>query len=106
MCNANNLLKFLIALLSVSSIYTHDHDHDFLNSFFQEESGYDFRGYPSYISPIELTYIPNSVQIEPWFSENTRVAASPKTLNVLDFGAKGDGKSDDTKVCRLHCMHT
>jgi hypothetical protein len=28
----------------------------------------------------------------------TKIGGSSTTFNVLDFGAKGDGKSDDTKV--------
>ncbi|KAG6397285.1 hypothetical protein SASPL_143451 [Salvia splendens] len=52
--------------------------------------GYALGGYPLDISHAELT-----IQIQPWNSDSRRVS---KTANVVDFGAKGDGKSDDTKA--------
>ncbi|KAK6127333.1 hypothetical protein DH2020_038934 [Rehmannia glutinosa] len=79
-------------------------DHDLLdNNYFQEEYGIDFRNYPSYFNPIEGIKFDNSVKIEGHeFSEfkklDRRLESSVKTINVLNFGAKGDGKSDDTKV--------
>ncbi|XP_047974933.1 polygalacturonase-like [Salvia hispanica] len=96
MCNANNLLKLLIVYVCLSPICTNslhhydDDDDDFPNHLFQQELGYDLGGYPLYISHAELT-----IQIQPWNSDTRRVA---KTANVVDFGAKGDGKSDDTKA--------
>lgn len=99
MCNANNLLKLLIVYMCLSSICTNSHHHyddddddDFPNNLFQQELGYDLGGYPLYISHAELT-----IQIQPWNTDSRRVS---KTANVVDFGAKGDGKSDDTKVIK------
>ncbi|KAK6151296.1 hypothetical protein DH2020_013931 [Rehmannia glutinosa] len=71
--------------------------------FGEEEYGIDFRNYPSYFNPIEGIKFDNSVKIEGHeFSEfkklDRRLESSVKTINVLNFGAKGDGKSDDTKA--------
>lgn len=100
MGNANNVLIVFLSLTSICTNSLHDHDDGFPhNNLFQQELGYDFRGYPSYIGPVEHTYkFDNSVRIEPLFSDQRRVDVSAKTVNVLSFGAKGDGKSDDTKV--------
>lgn len=85
--------------MCLSSICTNSHHHyddddddDFPNNLFQQELGYDLGGYPLYISHAELT-----IQIQPWNTDSRRVS---KTANVVDFGAKGDGKSDDTKVIK------
>lgn len=91
------LTTFLIVIvLSLSSSCTNGLHED---NYMQEEYGYDFRSYPSYFRPFESLRFDSSVKNESRFSDfSRRLAASVKTVNVLSFGAKGDGKSDDTKV--------
>ncbi|KAI3446469.1 hypothetical protein Pfo_003134 [Paulownia fortunei] len=97
-----HLLTFLIVVLSLSSFCTNSLHDDLLNNYIQEEYGYDFRDYPSYFSPIEGIKFQNTVKIEGGFSDfkkfYRRLEASVKTINVLSFGAKGDGSTDDTKA--------
>ncbi|KAL9150735.1 hypothetical protein ABFS82_11G008200 [Erythranthe guttata] len=99
----------IVVLLSLSSSCINGLIHD----EFQEEYGYDFRSYPSYlISPVEQArvnkYFDNSSAvaakiIEARFSDfnnfsRRSLAASVKTVDVLSFGAKGDGSTDDSKA--------
>ncbi|KAL8467513.1 hypothetical protein ACS0TY_030949 [Phlomoides rotata] len=91
-------LTLSIVVLSLTSLCTNSlHDDDLHNNIhFQEEYGYDFSNYPSYFSPIDDVKFDNFVKIERPFLHP--LAASAKTTNVLDFGAKGDGSTDDTKA--------
>lgn len=75
--------------------------------YFEEESGYDFQAYPSYFAQFEDHKVVNdSIK---WETQDlsdlnkfkTRLLASVATVNVRSYGAKGDGKSDDTKVHTL-----
>ncbi|XP_057770331.1 polygalacturonase [Salvia miltiorrhiza] len=69
MCDANNVLKLLIVFVCLSSICSND-------EFGCEVA--EFYPWYSYISQL-ITYKSSSI-------------------NVVDFGAKGDGKTDDTKA--------
>ncbi|KAL2501729.1 Polygalacturonase ADPG1 [Forsythia ovata] len=68
----------------------------------QEDSGYDFRAFPSYVRLIEGVKLHNSSKIEigrySHFNKFRILAASTKTINVHNFGAQGDGSTDDTKA--------
>ncbi|KAL6532896.1 Polygalacturonase 1 [Orobanche gracilis] len=101
---------FLIVVLSLSILCTnslHDDDDDgFLDNYLydQEEYGVDFRSYPnSYFNPIEGLKFYNSVKIDHRLSDFKKsyrrlVVTSVKTINVLNFGANGDGNSDDAEA--------
>lgn len=76
------LLTLSIVVLSLTSLCTNSlHDDDLHNNYIHEY-GYDFSNYPLCINKIQR---PFSDQLA-------------KTINVLNFGAKGDGSTDDTKV--------
>ncbi|KAL2228233.1 UNVERIFIED_CONTAM: Polygalacturonase [Sesamum indicum] len=69
-----------------------DHDHHYSQ---QEYGTYGFEAYPSYFRPFEgIKNLDNSARTMIF----RRLAASIKTINVLSFGAKGDGSTDDTKA--------
>ncbi|KAK4432130.1 Polygalacturonase [Sesamum alatum] len=91
---------FLIVILSLNSICTInslDDDHDLVeNHYSQQEYGYGFEAHPSYFRPAEgIIDFDNSVMKTMMFR---RLAGSVKTINVLSFGAKADGSTDDTKA--------
>lgn len=72
----------------------------------QEEYGYDFKGYPTYFGTIEDNMFLDSVKAETSGSgsffdlmKKGNLEASAKLVNVENFGAKGDGSTDDTEVC-------
>ncbi|KAL2464671.1 Polygalacturonase ADPG1 [Forsythia ovata] len=68
----------------------------------KEESDNDFEAYPSYITTIEGFKFNNTTKIETGFSDYStkfqRLATSVKTIDVQNFGAKGDGSTDDSKA--------
>ncbi|KAA8518187.1 hypothetical protein F0562_015661 [Nyssa sinensis] len=72
--------------------------------YLQEDSAYDFQAYPSYFSFKDMEF-EDSMDIASTmpmlrkpFEVRKLAAASVKTVNVDDFGAKGDGRTDDTEV--------
>lgn len=95
-----NIFSFIIFILSIVSCCISLRD-DLLDNYLQEESGYDFQAYPSYFCPVEGIKLHNSAKIETEYSDFKKsriLAASAKTINVQMFGAKGDGRTDDSKV--------
>lgn len=85
------LMIFIISIISGSTSTIHGdppHDYDHL-----EEYGYDFEAYPS-------SYSISNIE-EHNDNEVIRVLASANVVSVNDFGAKGDGRSDDTQVHTL-----
>lgn len=59
-------------------------------AYLHQESGHHFRAYPSHFGLHFDNISFNKIR--------RSLAASVKTLNVLNFGAKGDGTTDDTKA--------
>ncbi|CAK9184875.1 unnamed protein product [Ilex paraguariensis] len=91
----------IIVILSFISSYTCLHDGLPYNKYLQVESGYDFQAYPSYFSTIEDRKFENSAKLQTriyGLKTFQRLAASATTINVDDFGAKGDGTHDDTQA--------
>lgn len=96
------ILALSIAVLSLTSFCSNSLHHDDLhnNIHFQEEYGYDFRHYPSYFRPVEDEFA-NSVKIGRALSDRLASASAETAYNVINFGAKGDGSTDDTKVSKM-----
>ncbi|CAI9761154.1 unnamed protein product [Fraxinus pennsylvanica] len=95
-----NIFSFIISIISIISCCNSLRD-DLLDNYLQEESGYDFQAFPSYFSPIGGVKLHNSAKIETGYSDFKKsriLAASVKTINVQIFGAKGDGRTDDSKA--------
>lgn len=83
---------------NINNIHLYN-DHD-------QETGYDSRAYPSqFLSSDGMS--PDYPKVEPGISSYLEKLAaeliSAKIVNVKSHGATGDGKSDDTKVCK--CMY-
>ncbi|KAI3472616.1 hypothetical protein Pfo_030311 [Paulownia fortunei] len=99
-----HVLPYLIIILSLSSCCTSSLNSDHLpDGYFQEEYGYDFRAYPSYFGHVRgIKFDNNSGKKQHGVSDFKKfrrlLAASVKTVDVLNFGAKGDGSTDDTQV--------
>ncbi|KAL2501718.1 Polygalacturonase ADPG1 [Forsythia ovata] len=89
-----NTFSFILIVLSLISCCISLH--------IQEDSGYDFRAFPSYVRLIEGVKLHNSSKIETsrysHFNKFRILAASTKTINVHNLGAQGDGSTDDTKA--------
>ncbi|CAK9184876.1 unnamed protein product [Ilex paraguariensis] len=78
-----------IIILSFISCYTSLRDGPPHSKYVQEESGFDFE---------------NSAKLQTGiygFKTFQRLAASANTINVDDFGAKGDGTHDDTQAFQM-----
>lgn len=83
-------------------IYLYDHDRD---GKYDHETGYDSRAYPSQFLSSDGKYSDGMSPYLPDFEsgiesylEKLAADTSAKTVSVESYGAKGDGKSDDTKV--------
>ncbi|KAL2535066.1 Polygalacturonase ADPG1 [Abeliophyllum distichum] len=105
MSHQRNIFPFIIIFfLFLSSCYNCSlpDDNSPNNYYCQEESANDFEAYPSYITTIEGFKFNNTTKIETGFSDYSskfrRLATSVKTIDVQNFGAKGDGSTDDTKA--------
>lgn len=89
------VLPYLLILLSLGLCSTSSLSNDHLpNAYFQQETGYNLRDYPSYFGNVRSPHFGKN------FNKNRKslAAASVKTVNVLNSGAKGDGTTDDSKV--------
>ncbi|KAK1397510.1 Endo-polygalacturonidase [Heracleum sosnowskyi] len=85
-----------------NDIFLYDHDRD---GYYDQETGYDSRAYPSqFLNSVgkysdgmssDLTEV--GIGIESYL-EKLAADTSAKTVSVQSYGAKGDGKSDDTKA--------
>ncbi|XP_059669556.1 polygalacturonase-like [Cornus florida] len=90
-----HLLSFVVILLSSLSCYTTVHG--------DPPHNYD-RAYPLFFGPIDDGTFENSINLEHTnfrlkkVDEVRSLRASVKTVSVDDFGAKGDGKTDDTEA--------
>lgn len=82
MAPQRHILSFITVILSFISCCTGVRDN-LHNYYVEDEFGVDFKAYPSNLMKLEKN------------------VASAKTFNVEDFGAKGDGRTDDTEVCKL-----
>ncbi|KAL5556207.1 hypothetical protein UlMin_038443 [Ulmus minor] len=67
----------------------------------------DFQAYPSYFSLLQdgkfkglIKQRPETFSLERFGEVLEKIPGSGKTVNVDDFGAKGDGSSDDTRAFR------
>lgn len=88
---------FVIVLSLISSCCASNLNNDHLLNGFQLESGYGFQAYSSYFGHVRgVNFDNNSGKNFKKFGRS--LAASVETFNVLNFGAKGDGSTDDTKV--------
>lgn len=73
----------------------------------EEAFGYDTQAYPSYLRMLEdgsfMNYMRAQVRDDDHILDNMvdENATWLQTVNVDDFGAKGDGTEDDTEVFKL-----
>ncbi|CAH9062793.1 unnamed protein product [Cuscuta europaea] len=79
--------------------------------YMEEEYGHDFRAYPSYmISPINGSWRGSDNKLRLKGLLSSRNLASPATINVDDYGARGDGEHDDSaafkKAWKSACSST
>ncbi|GAA0169638.1 hypothetical protein LIER_24076 [Lithospermum erythrorhizon] len=85
-----NIIPFIMFVIILSFVCMVScskgiHDADSTSNNYQDESAYDFHAYPSAFS------LETSIR-------RLSMADATNTKNVLNFGAKGDGKTDETKV--------
>lgn len=82
---------------------------DYHDGVYDRETGYDSRAYPSEFLSSDGKYYSDGMSpdlpdvgtgIESYL-EKLAAETSAKTVSVQSYGAKGDGKSDDTMVCML-----
>ncbi|KAH6772822.1 Pectin lyase-like superfamily protein [Perilla frutescens var. hirtella] len=82
------VFTFSLILVSLSLCSTSSPSNNI--AYLHQESGYHFRAYPSYFD--------DKYSFKNFNKIRRSLAASVETTNVLDFGAKGDGTTDDTKA--------
>ncbi|CAA0812746.1 Polygalacturonase ADPG1 [Striga hermonthica] len=91
----NHFFPYFIMLLALSSCHVTGLNYD-PDGYLQEEVGYDFRAYPSHLAHrlrgVKFDNDSGKKQFRRFLAD------SGETVNVLDFGAKGDGSTDDTKA--------
>ncbi|XP_059669837.1 polygalacturonase-like [Cornus florida] len=99
------LLPFILIFLSSLSCYTTTFHGYPPHNYLQQEFGYDFRAHPSFFDPIDDdTTFGNSINLQATnfrlkkIGEVRSLAASVNTVSVDNFGAKGDGRTDDTEA--------
>ncbi|KAK6149161.1 hypothetical protein DH2020_016686 [Rehmannia glutinosa] len=106
------ILPYFIIVLSLCSCCTssfiHYDDHLYTDGYLQEETGYDFRAYPSNFGRNIVRGIKfdnnSGKKLQHGTSHDFRklrrslADSVGETINVLDFGAKGDGNTDDTEA--------
>ncbi|KZV51226.1 Pectin lyase-like superfamily protein [Dorcoceras hygrometricum] len=101
------ILPYLIILLLSLSPCCISRFHNYLlDNFNGEEYGGNYLGvYPSYYNPIRGVKFCNSGKKEQGYSPYLKKlqgrlasAGKTKTVDVLKYGAKGDGKTDDSKA--------
>ncbi|KAL8147272.1 polygalacturonase-like [Apium graveolens] len=81
-----------------NDVHLYNHDRD---GYYDQETGYDSRAYPSqFLSSDGMSSdLPDIVGIGiESYLEKLAADTSAKTVSVQSYGAKGDGKSDDTKA--------
>lgn len=94
----------LIIMLSFISCYSTLQEDPLRHYNSDQESGYDSQAYPSYLSTIDDGAFKNLIQQRSdvlslrKFDRVGSISSSGKTVNVNDYGAKGDGSDDDTEV--------
>ncbi|XP_042054739.1 polygalacturonase-like [Salvia splendens] len=87
------LIAFSLNLTSTSGLSNGGHLPS--NAYLQQESGYDLRAFPSYSG---LHSENDSYKTFMKIRRSLSAASVQTVVNVLDFGAKGDGATDDTKA--------
>lgn len=93
-------LAYLMVVLSMDLLMANGEEllHDYLHEY-----GHDFGAYPSHFSPMDGVKFDKTVRFGFGLLDMKKVLLRApttvvKVVDVLKFGAKGDGKIDDTVV--------
>ncbi|KAE8098799.1 hypothetical protein FH972_016836 [Carpinus fangiana] len=102
---ARQLLSYFILIIMLTFISCYSTlQEDPLRHYSDQESGYDSQAYPSYLSTVDDGAFNNLIKQRSdvlslrKFDRLGSISSSGKTVNVNDYGAKGDGSYDDTEA--------
>nr|XP_028946402.1 polygalacturonase-like isoform X4 [Malus domestica] len=104
------ILFFIITLPSFVLCYSSLHENQLIDKYVDEASEFDSKAYPSYFNTIDdgsnlfkglIKESADVLCLKSFDKVDSSTSSSAETVSVNDFGAEGDGETDDTKAFEM-----